>query len=353
MNVFCVGLSHHTAPIETRELFAGEAAVDRMLRNSAECAEALLLATCNRVELYAVAPCALSTSQVAQALCRSEFHASDAHVNSFYRHEAEACARHLFRVTSGLDSMVLGETEILGQTKKAYEIARASGSAGPYLHRLFQRAFRVAKQVRTLTDITRGAVSVASVAVDLADRIFGKLGERKVLVIGAGETSERTARALLGRGVRDIRVANRTSARAEALTSEIGGRAVSFDAWPEECRDVDILITSTSAAEFVVTRELLAPALQQRSDRPLFAIDLAVPRNIAPDVNDLDGVYVYDVDSLQSIADQAVEARKQQIAAGEAIIAEHIAAIGDWLPPRAERGASQTHSGIELRAQEL
>ncbi|HEY0370206.1 MAG TPA: glutamyl-tRNA reductase, partial [Chthoniobacterales bacterium] len=220
--------------------------------------------------------------------------------------------------------MVVGETEVLGQTKLAYEAARTSGGAGPILHRLFQRAFRVAKEVRSQTDITRGAVSVGSVAVDLAGKIFGKLHHRKVLVVGAGEMSERTARALISRGVRDLRVTNRSDARATELAATIGGRAVPFSGWQKECREVDILISSTSSPTPLLTREQLGPILRERWDRPLFIIDIAVPRDVAPDVNEMEGVYLYDIDSLQSVADQALELRRQQIAAGEEIIAEHV-----------------------------
>src|SRR5205085_5217493 len=164
------------------------------------------------------------------------------HVETFYRYEGADCVRHLFRVASGLDSMVVGETEILGQTKKAYEAARMAGATGRYLHRLFQRAFRVAKQVRTHTDITRGAVSVGSVAVDLAQKIFGELQNCKLLVLGAGETSERTVRALVSRGVCDLRISNRSLERAETLAQTINGRAVPFEQWPEHCCEIDILI---------------------------------------------------------------------------------------------------------------
>ncbi len=172
---------------------------------------------------------------------------------SFYKYEGDDCARHLFRVASGLDSMVVGETEVLGQAKQAYAAARTSGGAGPLLHRLFQRAFRVAKQVRTHTDITRGAVSVGSVAVDLAVKIFGELKTRKVLVLGAGETSERTARALVSRGVTDLRVTNRSGERAEHLAALVGGCAVGFNGWENQCREIDILISSTAAEEPLLT----------------------------------------------------------------------------------------------------
>jgi glutamyl-tRNA reductase len=239
--------------------------------------------------------------------------------------------QHLFRVAAGLDSMVVGETEVLGQAKQAYEAARNSGTAGPLLHRLFQRAFRVAKEVRTHTDITRGAVSVGSVAVELAGKIFGQLSRTKVLVVGAGETSERTARALVSRGVRDLRVANRSAERAENLAAAVGGRAIPFAGWENQCREVDILISSTASPEPLLTREKLAPMLHVRWARPLFIIDIAVPRDIAPDVNEMDSVYLYDIDSLQTIADQSLAQRRQQVTAGEEIIREHVADFGKWL----------------------
>src|SRR5215472_7965027 len=174
MNLFCVGLSHHTANVETRERFAGHPETDCILR-TAGCTEALLLATCNRVEVYGASEKRVSTDEIAQCLMRKPWVNDPGYRDAppFYRYEGAKCVQHLFRVASGLDSMVVGETEVLGQTKKAYERARASGAVGPYLHRLFQRAFRVAKQVRSHTEITRGSVSVGSVAVDLAQRIFG------------------------------------------------------------------------------------------------------------------------------------------------------------------------------------
>ena len=221
--------------------------------------------------------------------------------------------------------MVVGETEILGQTKKAYQSARASGAVGPCLHRLFQRAFRVAKQVRTHTEITRGSVSVGSVAVDLAQKIFGELGNCKVLVLGAGETSERTARALISRGVSDLRVSNRSNDRAQELAQRVGGQAVSFDKWPQQCREIDILITSTSSETPLLTPTNLGPMLANRVDRPLFIIDIAVPRDVDPAVNEMEGVYLYDIDALRSVAEQSQAVRRQQIASAEAIIAEHVA----------------------------
>jgi glutamyl-tRNA reductase len=341
MNLFCVGISHHTADVETRERFIGHAAIDRVLREEAGCAEALFLTTCNRVEVYAVAAEPVTTKRIAHCLSGTGMVLAEDEVDAFYRHEARQCVRHLFRVASGLDSMVIGETEILGQAKKAYAAARESGAAGPYLHRLFQRAFRVAKQVRTHTDITRGAVSVGSVAVELAAKIFGNFETCKVLLLGAGEASERTARALMRRGVRDIRVSNRSGDRAQVLAAQVGGRAVAMEDWQKHCREVDILISSTAAPTPIVTRENLAPLLHDRLDRPLFIIDIAVPRDVAPEVNELEGVFLYDVDSLQSVAQQSLEQRRQQIAVAEEIIAEHVEDLSGRLVSVFERRTTQ------------
>ena len=344
MNLFCVGLSHHTAGVETRERYARKNAVEAALREKIGCAEAVVLSTCNRVEVYGVSDRHVASREVAVNLATATDEYDD---SAFYRHEGDTCVKHLFRVASGLDSMVIGETEVLGQTKQAYEAARNSGSAGPLLHRLFQRAFRVAKQVRTHTDITRGAVSVGSVAVDLAGKIFGELRTRKVLVVGAGETSERTARALVSRGVRDLRVTNRSGERAEDLAAAVGGRAIPFAQWEKQCRDVDILISSTSAAEPLLTPQKLAPILRERWDRPLFIIDIAVPRDIAPEVNEMEGVYLYDIDSLQTIAAQSLAQRRQQIAAGEEIIAQHVGEFAEWL--RGERQHSRPPDSLPHR----
>ena len=328
MNLFCVGLSHHNADVEAREYFAGHVESDRALRNCG-CNEALVLSTCNRVEVYAASEKRVSTDEIARCLVRDD--SSHRFAPPFYRYEGEKCAQHLFRVASGLDSMVVGETEILGQAKKAYEAARATGVAGRYLHRLFQRAFRVAKQVRTHTEITRGAVSVGSVAVELAHKIFGDLQNCKVLVLGAGETSERTIRALVSRGVADLRVSNRSPERGEALALAVNGRAIAFEQWLGQCREIDILITSTSSEVPLLWQEKLAPMLRERIDRPLFIIDIAVPRDVAPDVNALDGVYLYDIDSLQSIAEQSLATRRAQVAAAEQIISQHVAEFDEMI----------------------
>jgi len=356
MTVFCIGLSHHTANVATREQFAGSATAESIVRE-AGCPEALLLTTCNRVEVYGVSHKRISTDEIARCLTKNPIRDPHYYAPPFYRYEAEKCVQHLFRVASGLDSMVVGESEILGQAKKAYELARKSGAAGPYLHRLFQRAFRVAKQVRTHTDIARGAVSVGSVAVDLAQRIFGRLSDCKVLVLGAGEMSERTARALISRGVTDLRVTNRSMDRACELARAVGGRAIPFETWETQCREIDIFITSTTSETPLLTTEKLAPLLRDRLDHPLFIIDIAVPRDVDPSVNEMEGVYLYDIDAIRSVAEQSLELRRQQVVAAEAIIAEHVTDFVDSLSRGLNDAARKTEHPLpgenSLRASEL
>ena len=356
MTVFCIGLSHHTANVAIREQFAGSATAESIVRKTG-CPEALLLTTCNRVEVYGISHKRISTDEIARCLTKNPIRDPHYYAPPFYRYEAEKCVQHLFRVASGLDSMVVGESEILGQAKKAYELARKSGAAGPYLHRLFQRAFRVAKQVRTHTDIARGAVSVGSVAVDLAQRIFGRLSDCKVLVLGAGEMSERTARALISRGVTDLRVTNRSMDRACELARAVGGRSIPFETWETQCREIDIFITSTTSETPLLTTEKLAPLLRDRLDHPLFIIDIAVPRDVDPSVNEMEGVYLYDIDSIRSVAEQSLELRRQQVVAAEAIIAEHVTDFVDSLSRGLNDAARKTEHPLpgenSLRASEL
>jgi glutamyl-tRNA reductase len=333
MPILCLGLSHHTAPIELREKFAipdgevGATAVE--LAKIAGLGEAVIVSTCNRVEFYVGAEDEeRGFASLKQFLAdRKGIHEG----SGLFRHASASSIRHLFRVVCGLDSMVLGETEILGQVKKAYQAAQTSGATARNLNKLFQRAFNVAKEVRTNTNITRGSVSVGSVAVDLAEKIFGKLARCKVMILGAGETSEMTAGALQARGVKTIFVANRSYDRAVALAEKMEGKAVHFDEWHKEFSDVDILIGSTAAPHHVVTREKLAPMMRTRRDRPLFCIDLAVPRDFEPTVNDLDGVYLYDIDSLQAEADHSMAIRRQELVVCEGLIERHVIEFHEWL----------------------
>jgi glutamyl-tRNA reductase len=230
-----------------------------------------------------------------------------------------------------MESMVVGETEIFGQVKRAYEVAVREKATGRRLNKLFQKSFHVGKQVRSSTAVGRGSISVGSVAVDLAEQIFGKLEGCKIMVLGAGDTSEKMARSFKTRGARQIFVSNRSFDRAQVLAQETGGRAIRFEEWEKEFADLDILVTSTSAPHAIVTVEKIAPVLRHRGDRPLFMIDVAVPRDIDPDVHRLDGVYVYDLDALQSMAERSMEARKQEVAGGDRLIAKHVIEFQNWL----------------------
>jgi glutamyl-tRNA reductase len=291
--------------------------------------EAVVVSTCNRVEFYVAA------EQVAQGMnAVNEFlttRLAEPPGGAFFQLPTGAAIRHLFRVVSGLDSMVLGETEILGQVKKAYAAASANRTTSKHLNKLFQRAFNVAKDVRTNTNITRGSVSVGSAAVELAERIFGKLSTCHVMILGAGEMSELTAGALAARGVHSIFVANRSYERAVSLAEKMKGKAIHFDDWPREFRDVDILIGSTAAPHHVLTVAQLEPIMRTRPDRPLFCIDLAVPRDIEPAVNDIEGVYLYDIDALQGIAEQSMNVRKQELVICEQRIERHAMEFCEWL----------------------
>jgi len=333
MEILCLGLSHHTAPVDLREKFAireAEApAVASQLLAAAGVSEAVVLSTCNRVEFYVAAEQAPQGFAAVNEFLTARL--AEPPGAAFFQLPTPAAIRHLFRVVSGLDSMVLGETEILGQVKKAYATASEGRTTAKHLNKLFQRAFNVAKDVRTNTNITRGAVSVGSVAVELAEKIFGRLKTCHVMILGAGETSELTAGALSARGVRSIFVANRSYDRAAALAEKLKGKAIHFEEWPREIHEVDILIGSTSAPHHVLTAAELAPIMRSRPDRPLYCIDLAVPRDIEPAVNDLEGVYLYDIDALRAIAEQSMGVRRQELVICEQMIERHALEFGEWL----------------------
>lgn len=332
MNILCAGLNHHVASVEVRERFAispGEVGPTLdALRGLDGVAGAVVVSTCNRVEYYAAAVCPLKVLGELKDFLTER---SGGVQVPLYTHDSPHSIRHLFRVASGLDSMVLGETEILGQIKQAYAAATECGATNRYLNKLFQNAFRVAKQVRSETQITRGATSVGSVAVDLAGKIFGDLSGRKVMILGAGDTSERTARSLVSRGVRTVIVANRTFDRAAQLASEIGGLAVHFEHWHHAFEDVDILICSTAAPHPIVTKEKLRPLMRSRRDRPLFVIDLAVPRDAEPAVNELENVYLYDIDSLEQIVRQSLDVRRAEVVRCERMIDHHVGDFVAWM----------------------
>jgi glutamyl-tRNA reductase len=328
MPIVVLGLSHRTSPVTLRERFAFADEVipgalrDLQTRGLAQ--EAVILSTCNRVEVYAATPLEGEAGFAALRRCLFESRGGEGAVlnGALYAYAEPHSLEHLFRVACGLDSMVLGETEILGQLKRAYDLALRHRLTGSQLNKTFQRAFNVAKEVRTETQIQRGNVSVASVAVDLAERIFGTLDTQRVLVIGAGETSEKTARALCSRGAAGVVVTNRSVERAQALAESLGATAVGFDAWEEEFGRIDIVISSTSAPHYVLDSARLEPLMSAREQRPLLLIDIAVPRDIDPAVNELENVFLYNIDDLQSIADASLKQRQEEIAHCEHLIAE-------------------------------
>ena len=342
-------MSHHSSPVELRERFAfAELKIPdalKSLRESGIVGEAVILSTCNRVEIYAATRLEPAQAFTELKIFLKNFHAfNEPLTGEVYTLAEPQSLHHLFKVASGLDSMVLGETEILGQLKLAYELARRHQHTGARLNKAFQRAFHVAKHIRTHTSIQRGSVSVASVAVELAEKIFSSLAEREVLVIGAGEMSEKTARALLSRGARSIIVANRSQERAQVLAKEFGGRAVQFDDWAGEFEKIDIAISSTSAPHHILDRAKLEPLMKARKHRPLLLIDIAVPRDIAPEVNFLENVYLYNIDDLQAIAADYLKQRKEEIVRCEEIISEKVKPLLETKlsQRRKERGEAQS-----------
>jgi glutamyl-tRNA reductase len=312
--IFCFGLSHATAPVELRERVAvAEKDVPRSVQELASLGnvrEAVVLSTCNRMEIYAAADSPAAVAEV-EGWLRQRFHLADTSV--FFRHLREDAARHLFSVVSGLESMVLGETEIFGQVKAAYAAAHQAGGTGRVLNKLFQHSFRVGKIVRNTTDIQRGSTSVGSVAVELAEKIFGELKDSRVMLLGAGEMSRRCAQSLQSRGASGIVVSNRSHDRAIEMAAEMSGRAIHFEQWPAEAAHVDVIISSTAAPHTVIHPEQIVPAMRRRHGRPLFIIDIAVPRDVDPTVNDIEGVYLYDIDALEAIAGETRARREAEI----------------------------------------
>lgn len=309
MEIVCLGLNHRTAPVEIREQFAifpsalGERASEFIKLDGID--ECVAVSTCNRTEFYLVG----KSGQRALDILRLALKADD-HWYELHRGEA---SQHLCEVASGLDSMVLGETEIFGQIKEAYRQCQSAGTTGGGLNRLFQRAFSIGKKIRTDTTIQEGATSVAGTAVTLAEKIFGKLKDSRVIVIGAGETSRQTAQALVSRGASTVFVTNRSHQRAEELAAEMGGRAVRFDEWQGVLAGVDVVISSTSAPHPVVMPFHIEAVRRVRKFRPLFLIDIAVPRDIDPAVSEIDEVYLYDIDTLEQLATEARDERQKQV----------------------------------------
>lgn len=339
MSIVAIGLSYRTSPVELRERFAfSEAKIPqalKALRESGIADEAVILSTCNRVEVYTATSLepARAFTELKRFLQTTHGHDAAPGEEIYMLAEPHSVA-HLFKVACGLDSMVLGETEILGQLKQAYDLALQHKHTGARLNKAFQKAFNVAKHIRTATGIQRGSISVASVAVELAEKIFTTLADRHVMVIGAGDTSEKTARALLSRGAKSIIVTNRSHDKAVALATELGGCAIRFDNWADEFGNIDIVISSTAAPHHILDRSKLTPLMKVRKNRALLLIDIAVPRDIEPEVNYLENVFLYNVDDLQSIASDYLKQRQDEIAHCERIIRGKVEALlGGHRPP--------------------
>jgi glutamyl-tRNA reductase len=327
MNRFVLlGVNHKSAPVEVRERFAVlDSSLPEALRRLVEqpsIEEGLILSTCNRVEL-------LASSQNGNAdlrgFIRDYFQVEPSTVEKYlYEYREKDAVRHLFRVAASLDSMVVGEPQILGQVKQAYSFARAAGALNSQLDVLVTRAFSVAKRVRSETAIGAAAVSVASVAVELAQKIFESLQGRAVYLIGAGKTSELAARHLMAQGAGAIFVANRTFERAVEMAERFGGQAIHFDQLYETADRADIVITSTGAPHAIFRRQHGEMFLARRKNRPMFFIDIAVPRDVDPEMNKLDGIFVYDIDDLQQVAAGHVANRQREAARAEQIIEEEV-----------------------------
>jgi glutamyl-tRNA reductase len=336
MEIVLVGLNHRTAPVEVRERvsFTTEqskrAAEELRARGILE--ETLVLSTCNRSEIYGVPP--ESSRECAPGLSSflSEFHSVQPDVLgvSLYHNYDREAVRHLFRVAAGLDSMLLGEAEILGQVREAYKSAHEYGATGPVLNRLFQGALEVGKRVRTETELGTRPMSVASAGVRLAERIFGKLNERKALVLGAGTISEQVVAHLRDRGIAQLHVMNRSRDRAEELARQFGGKVVGWGEWNAALHGPDVIVSSVSSDEPVLRREIVERAMAARGNRALFLMDLGVPRNIDPLVAELYNVYVYNTDDLSEIVQQNRNARESEIPRAQTIVDEHVSKFLSW-----------------------
>jgi glutamyl-tRNA reductase len=336
MEIVLVGLNHRSAPVEVREKVsftndqARQAAEELRARGILH--ETLVLSTCNRSEVYGVPP--ETSRESAAALCNylSSFHSVQLELlcPSLYHHYDRHAVRHLFRVASGLDSMMLGEAEILGQVREAYRMAYEQGATGPVLNRLFQGALEVGKRVRSETELGTRPMSVASAGVKLAERIFGKLHERAALVLGAGMISEQVIAQLRDRNIARLFVMNRSHQRADDLARQFAGKVIAWDDWESALTLPDVIVSSVSAEEPVLMRAHLEKAMAARGNRPLFVMDLGVPRNLDPAAADLYNFYLYNIDDLTQIVQQNRSAREGEVPRAEVIVDEHVGKFLTW-----------------------
>jgi len=336
MEIVLIGLNHRTAPVELRERvsFTPEEALraGEQLRTGGILSETLVLSTCNRSELYGVSPEPAEVSAAAIELFLATFHKVEPKVlgGSLYRRHDREAVRHLFRVAAGLDSMLLGEAEILGQVREAYRVALDHGATGPVLNRMFQNALEIGKRVRSETKIGTRPVSVAFAGVKLAERIFGSLKGHSALILGAGATGEQVVNHLRDRGIARLRVANRSAERARELSERVGAEIVDWERLQGALEWPDMVVCSVASPEPVLTRDMMARAMAKRADRSLLLIDLGVPRNVDPGAAALYNVYLYGLDDLAEIVEQNKKARQTEVPRVEAMVEEQIGRFESW-----------------------
>ena len=332
-SIFLVGLNHRTANVDIRERFALANHCSQELWAipcSDNIRENIILSTCNRVEIVASGN-TKTVDELLEDWARARNVSVDELKPYVYTYSHEEAIRHLFLVASSLDSMVVGEPQILGQLKKAYKQAASAKKTGPILNRLLHKAFSVAKRVRTETQVASNAVSISYAAVELAKRIFGDLSQHKAMLIGAGEMAELAAKHLLHFGIEELFVANRTFSRAQTLAEEFSARALPFESINETLPKVDIIITSTGSTDPIIRARNIVGVLRERKNRPMFFIDIAVPRDVDPDVNGIDNVYLYDIDDLKEIVEENLSSRKDEAHKAKKIVEDEVATYTQWL----------------------
>lgn len=335
MDILVIGLNHKTAGIEIREKIAFDSQkipdALKILRDSSVVKESIILSTCNRVEVYALARDKDKGIEFIKDFI-SDFHKVSRQLldkNLYVYHGADAI-RHIFRVSASLDSMIIGEPQILGQVKDAFIFSLKNRTTGVVLNRLMEKAVSVAKRIRTETRIAESAVSISFAAIELAKKIFGNLSTKSFMLIGAGEMAELATRHLISNGVKEVFVTNRTYERAEELAGEFGGKPIKFDNFIEELLYVDIMICSTGAPEYILMKDDLQRTMKQRKQKPMFIIDISVPRNIDPEINDLDNVYLYDIDDLQGVIEINIQERNKEAEKAEEIVNSEIESFLRW-----------------------
>jgi glutamyl-tRNA reductase len=337
VSILVVGTNHKFAPVEVREkvAFAEEKLPEAYNYFRAQgIDEIVLLSTCNRTEVYTAAQEKLPERKVLRLWLSFFGLPEDELEGRFYAYRDREAAQHLFRVACGLDSMMLGETQILGQVKDAYEQAQRADAAGTYLGELFRRAIKVGKRARSETAISKGAMSVGGAAVELAKHIFANLQTCTVLLIGAGKMGTDTAKSLVQAGAKQLLVCNRTLSRAQELASKLNGQVVPFEELQENLPKADIVIASTGAQQYILTKQMVSEAVKQRRYRPFFLIDISVPRNIDPKVGELDNVFLFDIDDLEQVVREFLEERRKEVPKVEALIEHELQNLTVWLGER-------------------